>query len=358
MESRTQVVLPLTVSDPFKEEVIQVDIYGGVEAFIDQIRKQLGYEPKTTFSMYWAGDEVTDEVLRGLSAGDEITVGALSHVKEVKKAILQGNLQTITKLYKSGISFTDRIPGTNKLPIEMALYNPEVLQHLCLLGVDITHKIGTKQRTLLHMACSNNDHTDIRILLRFKADPNARDFNGSTPLHVIAKSYEGGAALLDTFFSCCTTTIRIDQYDNAGQTPLQVACKSGSLACIRQFAQLGSNLKLVHPHRYSYSIRLLLKDLLIEFGDAKSEIRFQKELPKSREEYFGNCDPCDIKELHRSHAGKRLPRVKATKKNYQKHVAAEAKFVSLEKDFHDSRKLPGTSYADMIRGVRLLNGSE
>ena len=85
-----------------------------------------------------------------------------------------------------------------------------------------------------------------------------------------------------------------------------------------------------------------------------SSIRITDELPMSRNEYFDSQDPTAAKLFDRSHKGVKLPRTRPTKQVYQKDIQRVISFTSVEKHFHESKKLPGVSYADMISGRHLI----
>ncbi|KAI4875217.1 hypothetical protein NFI96_010683 [Prochilodus magdalenae] len=53
--------------------------------------------------------------------------------------------------------------------------------------VDINFSQGKRQRSLLHLTCSQGDDAILRLLLKHEADPLQRDRHGDTPLHFAAK---------------------------------------------------------------------------------------------------------------------------------------------------------------------------
>ena len=93
----------------------------------------------------------------------------------------------------------------------------------------------------------------------------------------------------------------------------------------------------------------ILKDLYLIHLE-KSVVE-KSELPKSREWYYGKCDPALMKEIHRNNIGAKLPRTRPSKVSYQSHVDREFNFVSKENEFHDSKKMSGMTYADMVIGT-------
>ncbi|XP_072515359.1 NF-kappa-B inhibitor-like protein 1 isoform X2 [Salminus brasiliensis] len=53
--------------------------------------------------------------------------------------------------------------------------------------LDINFTQGKRQRSLLHLACSQGDDAILRLLLKHGADPLQKERHGNTPLHLAAK---------------------------------------------------------------------------------------------------------------------------------------------------------------------------
>ncbi|XP_066507433.1 NF-kappa-B inhibitor-like protein 1 [Hoplias malabaricus] len=53
--------------------------------------------------------------------------------------------------------------------------------------VDVNFSQGKRQRSLLHLVCSQEDDGILRLLLKHGADPLLRDRNGDTPLHLASR---------------------------------------------------------------------------------------------------------------------------------------------------------------------------
>ncbi|CAB0042266.1 unnamed protein product [Trichogramma brassicae] len=82
--------------------------------------------------------------------------------------------------------------------------------------------------SLLHFAVRDIDKQMAEFLLRNGANPNLTNEEGSTPLHVICRSYRDDDDLVKAFFEInddIRQTVRIDARDGWGNTPLHLALR-------------------------------------------------------------------------------------------------------------------------------------
>lgn len=91
-------------------------------------------------------------------------------------------------------------------------------------GVDV-NAADDAGRTAMHCAATNGDLAVCDVLQRFGADPNARDGDGATPLHLLAPSEVHGAAGACEFLLSCGAAA--EATDDAGLTPLEIARAAG-----------------------------------------------------------------------------------------------------------------------------------
>ena len=126
------------------------------------------------------------------------------------------------------------------------------------------------QRSALHLASINSHCRMVQQLLELEADPNAKDWFGSTPLHYASgckESNQGSNAELIRLLCLsgadlnAKTTVR-------GRTPLHIAARCGQYGSARQLLELGAStqsldndgstpLNLAITHGPSDSIKLL-----------------------------------------------------------------------------------------------------
>ncbi|MEO5969210.1 MAG: ankyrin repeat domain-containing protein, partial [Bdellovibrionia bacterium] len=92
----------------------------------------------------------------------------------------------------------------------------------------------------LHEAVSTEDVEIVKLFLEAGADPNLKDYFGTTPLHY--------GALLDNFETIVPEILRaggnIDAQDNSGKTILHYAVESRDLRRVKFVVSQGANLNL------------------------------------------------------------------------------------------------------------------
>uniref|UniRef100_A0A8B9JSW6 NF-kappa-B inhibitor-like protein 1 n=1 Tax=Astyanax mexicanus TaxID=7994 RepID=A0A8B9JSW6_ASTMX len=88
------------------------------------------------------------------------------------------------------------------------------------IDVNFTH--GKRQRSPLHLACSQGDDGILRLLLKHGADPLQRERDGNTPLHLAAKralKYDYDDLVIPLRKHCPAA---LDTPNKAGVTPLDL----------------------------------------------------------------------------------------------------------------------------------------
>ncbi len=115
-------------------------------------------------------------------------------------------------------------------PLHEATYSRMLLEH----NADLNIRTGLG-KSLLHLVASPLDHRDhlimMQLLLDHGADPDARDNDGSTPLHCSSlwekPGYMSSHGTVEGTRLLLEHGANIDAEDNKGRTPLQVALAHG-----------------------------------------------------------------------------------------------------------------------------------
>lgn len=111
-------------------------------------------------------------------------------------AIRQGRAASVEALLAGGAD-PNRVDPRGDTPVHAAAFSgkPELLRLVLDHGGDANARNPNTGATPLMQALLSPDRDQYRVLLEAGADPDVADRNGDTPLHVAARTNNGGAIL-------------------------------------------------------------------------------------------------------------------------------------------------------------------
>ncbi|CAC5359809.1 unnamed protein product [Mytilus coruscus] len=175
-------------------------------------------------------------------------------------------------------SFIDIANNLGLKPFACACENNAIavskfLLHHCAKWINVNEKYQKRNNgSVLHIACTNGFSDIVVLLLNNKADVNARDRSGCTPLHSASNSAVVKALLefnpninavdslgrCPVYFACSTKNERvlkllieknaeINQKTIAGLRPIHAACQSGNISIVKMLLEKGAKINSSRP---------------------------------------------------------------------------------------------------------------
>lgn len=182
-------------------------------------------------------------VIELISLGAEVNAHDYSQHTAVSLAAYVGDLDMVTTLHRFGASL-------DKGGVESALREAvrggraEVVSFLLAAGAD-AHGLDIAGYTTLHWACSRNDSDDegraseavVAYLLNHGVDPEVRNYDGASALHMVAKNGSPVCASL-----LLEHGVEVNSRDDEGATPLHWASRWGTPEIITLLLQYGAEV--------------------------------------------------------------------------------------------------------------------
>ena len=208
---------------------------------IEDIRAQLAADPKLTRAEFTGGRGIAQAIhhWRSIAVGRLLLdygadINALTTVGCAGESPLMmqlrfGTLEGAGFLLERGAD-----PNLGGLKHTPSASMADGLNLLLQYGWDINEQVGG--RTLLHHDANHGHGRRIRLLLEHGADPNIRDAEGRTALHLVSARGTGSEAIRDLV----EAGTQVDARDQAGKAPLDYAESARSQVAARALMALGA----------------------------------------------------------------------------------------------------------------------
>ncbi|XP_059613252.1 nuclear factor NF-kappa-B p110 subunit [Phlebotomus argentipes] len=121
---------------------------------------------------------------------------------------------------------------------------------------DFLNNVNERGENCLHVACDLDKVEFIRPLINLGADPNARDINGNTPLHVAVaeRRHMCMARILDRAnYTSKSKELNINLSNHQSMTALHLAVKNQDLEAVKRLVEANASVKIAE-YRHGNSI--------------------------------------------------------------------------------------------------------
>lgn len=184
------------------------------------------------------------------------------------QAIRHGSVKQVEEAINNGADVAlFQHKGKSLLRLAGELGHKEICHRLVIAGLDPNEAGGAKNYSLLHNATASKNYGFAASLLDLGANPSPTAVDGSTPLHLAART--GQEYLADRLLKHGAV---IDARDNQGRTPIILAVEKGELSLTKLLLKRGCDANAVDKKQRTPLMLAAahqqdeIKALLIEYG--------------------------------------------------------------------------------------------
>jgi hypothetical protein len=187
------------------------------------------------------GRYYTGKAVRAVEqAKTNLAAGVRRGLSRVREALPSLSISTAAKQREIGLRTTDFKAALYKDNIE----GPKGAKSLAQAGpIDVNGFVDlANQETMLHQVAKTGSSNQLNLLLDLRADTNAKNKDGNTPLHLLVSRRLSNLPMLNALLE--RGGVAVNMQNNEGQTPLHLAAAVGNKDIVDALVKKGANHKI------------------------------------------------------------------------------------------------------------------
>ena len=181
----------------------------------------------------------------------------------VNQQCVKGNVSYVSNVARKygKIPVLSAVNDNGRFCIHEAARNgkTDLVDFLLIMDPSQVQKTDFMHGTPLHLAAFSGSVNASKLLMKYQADPNARNFAGETPLHQIVKS-PGTRTRIPLIRLLMERGVDLEMKSSGGDTALLLAIRLKMTEMIKELVKLGAKTDGLRVMSFPYYIRQAIKD--------------------------------------------------------------------------------------------------